>query len=105
LINIIFRVTFTQKKGRGVFCIKRTTGFTVILTRSSRDSGRKKNKKPEQTLYITCRSQSFTNTTIKTATAVHLSRPEEALTKIALGHNFYKKCVVEGKGINKKVMK
>jgi hypothetical protein len=102
---MIFGVTFTRKKGRGAFCIKRTTGFTVMLTRGSRDSGRKKDGKPEQTSYITCRSQSFTNTTIETATAVHLSRPEEAPTKIALGHNFHEKCVVEGEGIDEKVMK
>ena len=102
---MIFGVTFTWKKGRGGFCVKRTTGFTVMLTRGSRDSGSKKDGKPEQTSYITCRSQSFTNTTIETATAVHLSRPEEAPTKIALGQNFHEKCVVEGEGIDEKVTK
>jgi hypothetical protein len=31
---------------------------------------------------------------------MHLSRLEEALTKIALGYNFYEKYIVEGKGID-----
>jgi hypothetical protein len=99
---MIFGVTFTWKKGRGEFCIRRTTGFTVMLTRGSRDSSSKKNGKSEQTSYITCRSQSSTNTTIEAATAVHLSRPEEAPTKIALTQNFHEKCAVEG-GTDEKV--
>jgi hypothetical protein len=77
----------------------------VILTRGSRDLGSKKGEKPGQALYITYRSQSFTNTTIKTATAVYLSRPEEVPTKIALGRNFHDKCVMEDEGIDEKVIK
>jgi hypothetical protein len=100
---MIFGVTFTWKKGMGGFCIKRTTGFTVMLTRGSRGSGSKKDERPGQASIITCRSQSFTNTTIETATAVHLSRPEEVPTKIALGQNFHGKCAVEGEGIDEKV--
>ena len=82
---MIFGVTFTWKKGREGFCIKRATGFTVMLIRGSRDSGSKKDRKLGQTSYITYRSQSFTNTTIKTVIAMHLSRLEEAPTQIALG--------------------
>jgi hypothetical protein len=83
---------------------KRSEAMRLFQT-SSRDSGSKEDEKPEQALYITCRSQSFTNTTIETATAVHLSRPEEAPTKIALGQHFHDKCALEGEGIDEKVAK
>jgi hypothetical protein len=76
-----------------------------MLTRGNRDSGNKKDRKLELTLSITCRSQSFTNITIKTATAMHFSKLEEVLTEIALRQSFYKKCVVEGEGINEKATK
>ncbi|MAD85142.1 MAG: hypothetical protein CL912_19450 [Deltaproteobacteria bacterium] len=105
MINMIFGVTFTWKKGRGQFCIKRTTGFTLMLTRGNRDSGSKKDGKPGQTSLMTCRSQSCTNTTIETATAVHLSRPDEAPTEIALGQNFHEQRMVEGESMDEKVMK
>jgi hypothetical protein len=72
----------------------------VMLTRGNRDSGSKKDGKLGQPSLITCRSQSFTNTTIDAVTTRHLSRSEEAPTKITLGQNFHEQCVVKGEIIS-----
>jgi hypothetical protein len=83
---MIFGFTFTSKKGKWELRCKRTTGFTLILTRGTRGWGRKKATKggSGSPLFIICRSECFSTTAIKTATAVYLSRPEELPTRIKL---------------------
>ena len=76
-----------------------------MLTRGNRESGSKKDGKSGQSSFITCRSQSFTDTTVESATAVNLSRPEGAPTKIALGQGPNEKCVLEGESMDDKVAK
>jgi hypothetical protein len=68
-----------------------------MLTRGKRDSGSNEDGKlgDASGSFMACRSQSFTYTTIEKATAIHLSRPEEVPTKIALRQNLHNQCVVE----------
>jgi hypothetical protein len=84
---MIFGFTFTSKKGKGELCRKKTTGFTLMLTRGSRDWRRKRAGKGRDGFpsFVTCRSECFSTTVVETATAVYLSRPEELPTKIELG--------------------
>jgi len=58
-----------------------------MVTRGTRGSRRKGAGKggDGSPSFITCRSQYFTTTAIETATAVHLSRPEELPIQIELG--------------------
>jgi hypothetical protein len=84
---MIFKFTFTSKKGKGELCRKKTTRFTLMLTRGTRgwrrkEAGKGGNGSP---LFITCRSECFSTTAVETATAVYLSRPEELLKQIELG--------------------
>jgi hypothetical protein len=87
LTNIIFGFTFISKKGKKELCRKKTTGFTLILIRGTRGWRRKEARKGGNSSpsFITCRSKYFSTTTIKTVTAVYLSRLEELLTQIELG--------------------
>jgi hypothetical protein len=84
---MIFGFTFTSKKGKGELCRKKTTGFTLLVTRGTRGSRRKGAGKggDGSPSFITCRSQYFTNNAIETATAVCLSKPEELPIQIELG--------------------
>ena len=79
---MIFGFTFTSKKGKGELCRKKTTGFTLMLTRGTKDWRKKRAGKGGDGSFITCRSDCFTTTEIETATAVYLSTPEEVLMKI-----------------------
>jgi hypothetical protein len=84
---MIFGFTFTSKKGKGELCRKKTTGFTLMVTRGTRGSRRKGAGKGGggSPSFITCRSQYFTTAAVETATAVYLSRPEELPIQIELG--------------------
>jgi hypothetical protein len=82
---MIFGFTFTSKKGKGELCRKKTTGFTLMLTRGTKDWRKKRAGKGGDGSFITCRSDCFTTTEIETATAVYLSTPEEVPMKISVG--------------------
>jgi hypothetical protein len=86
---MIFGFTFTSRKGKGELCRKKTTGFTLMLTRGTRGWRRKEARKRGKgsPSFITCRSECFSTTAVETATAVYLSRPEEPPTQIELGGN------------------
>ena len=81
---MIFGFTFTSKKGKGELCRKKTTGFTLILIRGTKDQRKKRAGKGGDSSFIICRSDYFTTTEIKTVTAVYLSKPEEVLMKISI---------------------
>jgi hypothetical protein len=57
-----------------------------MLIRGTRGWRRKEARKGgnSSSLFITCRSECFSTTAVKTATAVYLSRPEDLLTQIEL---------------------
>jgi hypothetical protein len=84
---MIFGFTFTSKKGKGDLCRKKTTGFTLMLTKKTKDWRKKRAGKRGDGSFITCRSNCFTTTEIETATAVYLSKPEESPTQISVGGN------------------
>jgi hypothetical protein len=84
---MIFGFTFTSKRGKGELCRKKTTGFTLMLTRGRKDWRKKRARKGGDGSFITCRSDCFTTTEIETATAVYLSKPEEFPTQISVGGN------------------
>jgi hypothetical protein len=83
---MIFGFIFTLKKGKGELCCKKTTEFTLMLTRGTRGSRRKRTRKGADSppLFITCRSECFSTTAVETATAVYASRLKELLTQIEL---------------------
>jgi hypothetical protein len=78
---MIFGFTFISKKGKGKLYRKKTTGFTLIVIRETKDLYRKGAGKrgDGSPLFIIYRSQYFTTTTIEIATTIYLSRPEELL--------------------------
>jgi hypothetical protein len=84
---MIFGFTFTSKKGKGELCRKKTTRFTLIVTRGTKGLRRKGAGKggDGSPSFITCQSQYFTTTAIETATTMYLSRPEEPPIQIELG--------------------
>jgi hypothetical protein len=86
---MIFGFTFTSKKGKGELCRKKTTGFTLMLTRGTRGWRRKEARKRGNgsPSFIICRSDCFSTTAVETATAVYLSRPKEPPTQIELGED------------------
>ena len=79
---MIFGFTFTSKKGKGELCCKKTTGFTLILIKGTKDQRKKRAGKGGNSLFITCRSNCFTITEIEIAIAVYLFMLEEVLIKI-----------------------
>jgi hypothetical protein len=60
-----------------------------MLAKRTRDWRKKKAKKGENSssLFITCQSECFSTTAVKTVTAVYLFRPKELLTQIKLGRD------------------
>jgi len=84
---MIFGFTFTSKKGKGELCRKKTTGFTFMLTRGTKDWRKKRAGKGGDSSFITCRSDGFTTTETETATAVYFSKPEEFPIQISVRGN------------------